>query len=81
MEMTTYLAQEALVLNIKELAVPGAWAIKEYPSMIMMDYTDRQKRKVEIQFEKTDCLHYVRIDGVRDLVHTDQLLSVLSVLN
>lgn len=78
MDMNKYLVIEATVLKIKELATPGTWSIVERTSEIMMKYVDRFNRVIEIQFNKGDILHHVRIDGVRDLVHTNSLVSLLS---
>lgn len=78
MEMKLYLVQEATVLKIKELANPGTWSIVETAFEIIMKYVDRLNRKIEIQFNKDDMMHHVRINDVRDLVATGRLVSVLS---
>ena len=68
----------SIVEQIKmRFANPETVKVQDTPSFILMKFQDFAKRNVSLQLEKHDIMHFIYINGVRDMVSTDEVLSVL----
>lgn len=69
---------QSLVQQIElRFANPATFEMIETPSYILVNYQDFAGRKVKLQLEKEDCMHFVYINDMREMVSTNSLLGYL----
>lgn len=69
---------ENLIEQIQlRFANPATFERIETSSYILVFYQDFAGRKVKLQLEKEDCMHFVYINDMRDMVSTNNLLGYL----